>query len=354
VAVLLAGAAALTLAGAPFLGATFADPDARSLPAGSPSRQLQEIAADRFPGGTDVDPITVVADGTPLLGGFADRLRALDGVQEVTERSVPGYTVLDVLPEGTSQGTTAMRLVEEIRALDAPVPVRVTGDAARLVDYQDALVERLPWALLVVLVATTVLLFLFTGSLVVPLTAVVLTTLSLGASFGALVWVFQDGHLGWLVGTEALGSLSVTTPVLVFAIAFGLSMDYEVFLLGRIAETWRATGDNAVAVDHGLRRTSRTVTSAAVLVVIVFAGFVAGGFSPVKQVGLGLVLAVIADVTVVRMLMLPAVMHLLGRANWWAPAPLRRLHDRHGLTEEAPATLPDPTREPALSSRAGG
>ena len=348
VPVLLLVGTALLATGTPFLGATFADPDARSLPASSESRRLTELAAERFPGGTDVDPVTVVAAGTPDLTAYAGQLRELDGVVSVSSRVVPGWTVLDVVPEGSSQGGTAMRLVDEVRALDPPVPVRVTGDAARLADYQDALVSHLPWAGAVVLTATLVLLFLFTGSVVVPVTAVALSTLSLSAGFGALVWVFQDGNLGWLVGTEALGSLSVTTPVLVFAIAFGLSMDYEVFLLGRIAETWRATGDNARAVDEGLRCTTRTITSAALLVVVVFAGFVAGGFSPVKQVGLGLVLAVVADVTVVRMLLLPAVMHRLGDANWWAPAPLRRLHDRWGLTEEPVAV---PVARPAAGLR---
>ncbi|MPQ96571.1 MMPL family transporter [Modestobacter sp. I12A-02628] len=338
--VVLATAAVLALAGAPFLGAVFADPDARSLPASSASRQLTEIADERFPAGTDVDPVTVVAPAGTDLTGYARAVRELPGVRTVTERTVPGFTVLDVLPEGDSQGPTAMRLVDEVRALDAPATVRVTGDAAFLTDYQDALVDRMPWALLVLLGTTTVLLFLFTGSLVVPLTAIVLSTLSLGATFGALVWVFQDGNLGALVGTEALGSLSITTPVLVFAIAFGLSMDYEVFLLGRISEIWRATGDTDRALREGLARTARTVTSAGLLLVVVFAGFVAGGFSPVKQVGLGLVLAVLADITLVRMLLLPAVMTLLGRANWWAPAPLRRWHARHGITEEPAVPQP--------------
>jgi RND superfamily putative drug exporter len=223
-----------------------------------------------------------------------------------------------------------------VRALDAPAPVQVTGGAASLSDYQDALTDRLPWALAIIIGATFVLLFAFTGSVVVPLKALVMNSLSLGASFGALVWVFQDGNLGWLFGTEALGSLSITTPVLVFAIAFGLSMDYEVFLLGRIAETWRRTGDNDRAVAVGLQATGRIVTAAALLMVVVFGGFVAGGFSPVKQVGLGLALAVAVDATIVRMLLMPAVMTLMGRANWWAPATLRRLHDRFGLVEDLP------------------
>ncbi len=212
---------------------------------------------------------------------------------------VPGLTVIDVVPEGESQGRQAMQTVRDVRDLQAPVRVEVTGDAATLTDYQDALRERLPLALAVMLGGTFVLLFLFTGSVVMPAKAIVMNLFSLGASFGALVWVFQEGHLGALVGTEALGSLSITAPVLVFAIAFGLSMDYEVFLLGRIAEVYRQTGDNDAAVERGLQRTG-IITAAALLMAVVFAGFVAGGFSPIKQVGLGLVLAVVVDATLVR------------------------------------------------------
>ena len=334
----------LLLAATPFLGARFAQPDARSLPADSASRQLAEAVQERFGRAADADPVTVVLDGAvaaAALERYVGAVEALPGAARVTVREdVPGLTVVDVVPDGTGTGLddTARRLVADLRGLDAPADARVTGDAAYLVDYQDALVDRLPWALLVIGVATALLLFAFTGSVVVPVKAIVMNTLSLGASYGALVWVFQDGSLGALVGTEALGALSITTPVIVFAVAFGLSMDYEVFLLGRIAELHRETGDSDLAVEQGLQRTGRIVTSAALLLVVVFAGFVAGGFSPIKQVGLGLVLAVVVDVTVVRMLLLPAVMRLMGERNWWAPAPLRRLHDRFGLTE-APAVM---------------
>ncbi|AKU15568.1 MMPL family transporter [Luteipulveratus mongoliensis] len=341
VMVIVATVPVLLLAAAPFLGARFAEPDARSLPSSSESRQLSELATSRFGVDADVDPVTVVARGT-LPPSYADRLRTLPGVQSVSVRpDVAGLTVIDVVPQGESQGDRAMALVKEIRHLDGPA-VRVTGDAAVLTDYQASLKARAPYALGIVVLATFVLLFLFTGSVIVPLKALVLNTLSLGASFGALVWVFQDGHLGGLIDTPALGSLSITTPVLLFAIAFGLSMDYEVFLLGRISETWRRTGSNTEAIAVGLQRTGRVVTAAALLMAVVFAGFVAGGFSPVKQVGLGLLLAVIVDATVVRLLLMPAAMTLMGRWNWWAPAPLRRLHDRVGLTEE-PARV-DPAR----------
>jgi putative drug exporter of the RND superfamily len=333
----------LLLAATPFLGVRFADPDARSLPEASESRRLAEIADERFAAAGDVDPVTVVVPSSLTdaeTAGYAERLRALDGAREVSVRAdVPGLTVLDVVPTGDSQGPVAMGLVDDVRDIDG---VLVTGDAAELADYQAAIGARLPWMLLVIAGATTVLLFLFTGSLVVPLKALALGALSLGAGFGALVWVFQDGHLGALVGTEALGSLSITTPVIVLAIAFGLSMDYEVFLLGRIAEEHRRTGDSDLAVERGLQQTGRIVTAAAALIVVVFAGFIAGGFSPIKQIGLGLALAVLVDATLVRMLLLPGVMTLMGRRNWWAPRPLRRLHDRLGLTEEPASASAEP------------
>jgi RND superfamily putative drug exporter len=346
----------LLLAAAPFLGARYADPDARSLPASSQSRQLAEIAGTRFDAAAAIDPITVISPGTvpaEQMAPYLSAVQALDGVRDVAVRTgVPGLTVIDVLPQGETQGTTAMRLVHDLRALASPAPVEVTGDAAELADYQQTSRSRLPWALGTIVAATFLLLFLFTGSIVVPAKAVIMNTLSLGASFGALVWVFQDGHLGALVGTQALGSLSITTPMLVFAISFGLSMDYEVFLLGRIAETYRRTGDTDLAVEQGLQHTGRIVTAAALVMAVIFAGFVAGGFSPVKQIGLGLLLAVLVDATVVRMLLMPAVMTLMGKANWWAPRPLSRLHSRIGLTDSIPAPAPAQPSAPAAQPAA--
>jgi putative drug exporter of the RND superfamily len=174
--------------------------------------------------------------------------------------------------------------------------------------------------------------------------------LSLGASFGALVWVFQDGHLSGLLGFDPPGMVDITVPVLIFVFAFGLSMDYEVFLLSRIKEAWDQTGDNDRAVALGLQRTGRIVTSAAALIVIVFLGFAAGELLTIKEVGLGMAIAVVLDATVVRMLLVPATMKLMGRWNWWAPPALRRLHDRFGLAEQRP---PVPARPPDQEERVG-
>jgi putative drug exporter of the RND superfamily len=333
----------LAVAAIPFLHAHYQQPDARFLPAGAESRRLYETLEARFDPAVWVEPVVLVAEaGTDPVGlarvaAFGDRVAGLDGVRVVGEPRplAEGVTVVEVLPQGGGTDAAASRLVAEIRSLPAPFPVQVAGDAAELADYQATIAERLPLAAGLVALATFVLLFLFTGSVVVPVKAIVMNVLSLGASFGALVWVFQEGHLAWLLGAEGTGSLDPTVPVLTFAITFGLSMDYEVFLLSRIKEAWDETGDNDLAVALGLQRTGRIVTSAALLLVIVFAGFMAAGMLTIKQIGLGTVLAVALDATVVRMLLVPATMKLMGRWNWWAPAPLRRLHRRIGLGEQA-------------------
>src|SRR5204863_3521973 len=190
--------------------------------------------------------------------------------------------------------------------------------------------------------ATLLLLFLMTGSLAVPIKAVLMNILSLGASFGALVWIFQEGHLAGFFGFDSVGALDLWMPVLILIFAFGLSMDYEVFLLSRIKEVHDETGDNDLAVAVGLQRSGRIITSAGFLIVIVFAGFAAGEVLAIKQLGVGLAIAVLVDATIVRTLLVPATMKLLGERNWWAPAPLRRLHQRFGL-HETPASAPRDT-----------
>jgi putative drug exporter of the RND superfamily len=328
----------------PFRHARLENSGLESLPRSSESRQLFETVDARFrDGGTD--PIVVVVEsipGSPLVARWLDQVERLPGVAraETRQGTPPQLTVLDVVPQGRSEGPVATELVERIRALERPVAAGVTGPAAFLVDYRDSLTSRLPYALGLIGLATFALLFLMTGSVVVPVKAIVMNVLSLGASFGALVWVFQDGHLSGPLGFDAPGMIDITIPVLIFVFAFGLSMDYEVFLLSRIKEAWDETGDNDRAVALGLQRTGRIVTSAALLIVIVFLGFAAGELLTIKEVGLGMAIAVVLDATVVRMLLVPATMKLVGRWNWWAPPALRRLHDRYGLIERRPPALP--------------
>jgi putative drug exporter of the RND superfamily len=340
--------AGLIVAGLPFLGANFENPDARSLPRSSVARQIEEARA-RFPGG-QAEPVDVLAMTTPDDPQLTDWIASIEGRDDVAAIEIDdllapaGAVVVEVVPVGPTQGEAAQGLVAGLRQLDAPFETLVGGEAAELVDLKVSISARLPWALAIVGLATMMLLFLMTGSVVVAVKAVVMNVLSLGATFGVLVWVFQDGHLSGLLGFEAVGALDATMPLIVFLFAFGLSMDYEVFLLARIKEAWDDTGDNDLAVATGLDRTGRIITSAAALLVIVFAGFAAGDLVLIKQLGVGMAVAVIVDATIVRTLLVPATMTLMGRWNWWSPAPLRRLHTRFGLREE-PVVVP--AAEPA-------
>jgi putative drug exporter of the RND superfamily len=341
VAVGSAVAIVLVVLGIPFLGARFENGDARTLPRSSEARATALALADRFPAhGTD--PVTVIAavDPTdPATTAWMTDIARTPGVAGTVVRpgTPAGLTVVDFVPTGTSQGPAATALVERIRTDRPAFDIQVGGPAAELADVKSKLGSRLPIAALVVSLATLLLLFLMTGSVVIPVKALVMNVLSLGASFGALKLVFQDGHLSGLLGFDSVGALDLWMPVLVLIFAFGLSMDYGVFLLSRIKEVHDQTGDNETAVAVGLQRSGRIITSAAALIVVVFTGFALGEVLAVKQLGVGLAIAVVIDATLVRMLLVPAVMSVLGEWNWWAPAPLRRFHARYGLHEAPPA-----------------
>ncbi|MGK5544277.1 MMPL family transporter [Streptomyces sp. URMC 127] len=219
-----------------------------------------------------------------------------------------------------------------VRAVEAPSRALVGGEAASLVDTKAALADRIPWAAALIVLSMLVLLFLFSGSVVIPLKALVFNLLSLTASFGAMVYVFQDGHLKWLVGDFVhTGQLEVTVPLLMLCVAFGLSMDYTVFLLSRIREEYLTTGDNTRAVVFGMEHTGRLISAAAAVVATVLAALATSQLSLLKLLGAGLALAVLVDATLVRGILVPAFMKLIGRANWWAPGPLRKLHNKAGL-----------------------
>jgi putative drug exporter of the RND superfamily len=336
-----AGISALLLAAAlPFLHVNYGLGDPRTLPLGSESRQVALALSADFPG-LRADPVTVVAQrpaSDPRVAAYAATISHLPGAGAVSiERGLHGnVSAIDVIPAGTVQGGAAQHLVAELREHRPGFRIWVTGSAAFLIDFKSTIVQRLPYALAIIGLATFVLLFLMTGSVLIPVKALVMNTLSLGAVFGALVWVFQDGHLSSLLGFQAFGAIEAWVPVIVFAFAFGLSMDYEVFLLSRIKECYDECGNTNNAVANGLQRSGKIITSAAFLVIIVFLGFAAGQEMGIKEFGLGLAIAVAVDATLVRMILVPATMTLLGPANWWAPAPLRRLHQRLGL-HEAPA-----------------
>jgi RND superfamily putative drug exporter len=232
--------------------------------------------------------------------------------------------------------TQAESVVQRVRAVPAPdgTQVLVGGQTAELVDTLASLARTLPVMALVVVLATFVLFFFAFGSVVLPLQAIVMNILSLSVMYGVMVWIFQDGHLSGLLHFTPNGTLNPSTPILMFAIMFGLSMDYEVFLLSRIREHYIATDDNTAAIAHGLQRTGGVITSAALMLAVVIGPFALSGVAFTKLMGVGMIVALAIDATVIRVLLVPATMKLLGRANWWAPAPLKRFHDRHGFEDE--------------------
>ncbi|MEU6342106.1 MMPL family transporter [Streptomyces sp. NPDC046977] len=364
--------AGLVLLGVPFLQVQFGTADDRQLPATAEAHVVQQHIRDDFPGNPG-DEITVLAEGSPTaaqLGAYSSRLSQLPGVVVVdgpagqyasgersaapgpaeAARATDGAAYLTVLPKTAAVDPASQDLVDRIRAVDAPFTTSATGTAAQLVDTKDVIADRLPWAAGMIAAVTLLLVFLLTGSVVIPVQAVLLNALSLTAMFGAVVWVFQDGHLSGLLDFTATGSIETTLPVLMFCVAFGLSMDYGVFLLSRIKEEYDRTGDHRSSVVFGVRRTGGLITAAAVILAVVMVAIGTSRVANTKMLGLGIALAVLMDAMVVRTLLVPAVMRLTGRATWWAPGPLKRLHERVGLSEgEGPGGAPareEPARDP--------
>ncbi|WP_033222312.1 MMPL family transporter [Streptomyces virginiae] len=343
----------LLLLGLPFIGVKFGTVDDRQLPKDASSHMVQEQIRDGFPNSPG-GGLTVLAEGAPgpeSLMAYRDRLAALPGVIRVdgpiASKAEGRYSSFSVSVEGEAVGETARDLVDDVRAVDADFKTSVTGQAAVLVDAQQAIAGALPAAAALVVLATLLLVFLLTGSLLIPLQAVLLNALSLTAMFGAVVWVFQEGNLSGLLSFTATGDIETTLPVLMFCIAFGLSMDYGVFLISRIKEEYDRTGDHESAVRTGLARTGGLITAAAVILAVVMVAIGTSRVTNTKMLGLGIALAVLMDAMVVRSLLVPAVMKLTGRATWWAPAPLRRLHERFGLSEgESEPRTPEPDRIP--------
>jgi RND superfamily putative drug exporter len=360
VPIAVAVTAFLLLLGTPFLDVRWGFPDDRVLPASASARQVGDQLRDDFPG-YGAPAVSVVLPDAPGLSrvGLDAYAAALSRVPDVSSVSSPGGTFVDgrrrgppSAPNGISDGSAFVTVgstaplyseasadqLDELRAVPTPSgrAVQLTGAAQSNLDSMHAIASRLPVVLALIALITLVLVFLLTNSVVLPVKAVLTNMLSLIAAFGAVVWVFQEGHLGGL-GTASTGTLGVQLPVLLFCIAFGLSMDYELFLVSRIREYWVAShrgwgaGDESVA--RGVAHTARVITAAALIMVISFAALMAAQVSVMRLFGFGLTVAVLVDATLVRMLLVPAFMHLLGRANWWAPQPLARLHDRFGLRE---------------------
>src|SRR5271165_6698579 len=342
--------------GAPFLRISWGGTDARTLPAASTVRQVSQTLASDFPVNS-TDPIEALvtlprtSGAATALDAYLHRVEAIPGVTgaQVTGTREAGGNVpteevarVDIGYTPATVSSAARHIVTQIRDT-APPPgatVLVGGTTAGLVDELASLGATLPWMALLVGVSTFVLLFLAFGSVVLPVKAIVMNVLSLSATFGVVVWIFQWGHLSGLLQFTPTGSIDPTMPILMLAVIFGLSMDYEVFLLSRIRERYDQTGDNTASVAAGLQRTGGLITSLALLLIIVVGAFSAADITFIKLMGVGMIVALLVDATIVRVLLVPATMRLLGRANWWAPRPLRRLYARYGIKEEIPGPAP--------------
>ncbi|MEU8098461.1 MMPL family transporter [Streptomyces rubiginosohelvolus] len=348
----------LLLLGLPFLGVKFGTADDRQLPASAESRVVQEHIRDGFPGSPG-GGLEVLVEGQGSRADHADlkaRIEQLPGVLRVEGPVAEGPAAYySVLPKGEAVGEETQQLVRDLRAVPSAssLDVSVTGTAAVLVDSKDSIADRLPWALGIIVVATLLVVFLLTGSVLIPLQAVVLNALSLTAMFGAVVWVFQDGNLSGLLAFTSTGDIETTLPVLMFCVAFGLSMDYGVFLISRIKEEYDRTGDHEHSVTFGLRHTGGLITAAAVILAVVMVAIGTSRVTNTKMLGLGIALAVLMDAMVVRSLLVPAVMKLMGRSTWWAPAPLRAFHRRFGLSEGEAAPAVAPAAAPDRGGRGG-
>jgi uncharacterized membrane protein YdfJ with MMPL/SSD domain len=410
-AVLLPVLALLLFVGSPFLGIKQGVPDATVFPAGIASRDAWVALQTEFRPG-ETTPIVILVDTSAgetseasitAVMSLSDRLEGLDGIDRVEgpfalldpatgapmsaaqvaqlyaapAGSLPpqleaavaalrdtylrdGTVRLDAISPLKSTEPAGTEVIARVRDIQLDVPItrmQVGGSAALAEDFLQSQADRIPWAIGTTLLASAIILFLLFGSLAIPVKAVVMTLLSLTASFGALVWIFQDGNLKELLHFEPLGYTVAGNPVIMFAVLIGLSMDYEVLLLSRIQESYRRTGDNAAAVADGLARTAGVITGAAMIMVTVFAAFALADTITIKSIGVGMALAVTLDATVIRVLLVPATMRLLGRWNWWAPGPLGRLADRFGFShvedeEDLAAAAHDGRHEPPAASPA--
>ncbi|WP_307292630.1 MMPL family transporter [Microbacterium natoriense] len=352
------GLVLLIALGAPAVATEFGAPDDRLLRAGQPVRDMYDTIREEFEA-EDADAVYIVAESATdaQIGRFALDVSLVDGIVRVDsatgsfengalvesagadrERFRDGDAAyLTALPTSDRLSSDPGGLIADVRGVDHAFPALVGGYPAELVDYRAAVLERLPVVLLLILVVTFVLLFLMTGSVVAPLKASVLNLLSLSVMFGVLVWGFQEGALAPLLGFTPTGVIEPSIPLLMFCVAYGLSMDYEVFLLARIKEDYDLTGDPRASVVRGIGRSAPLIGAAALTLGTSFLVYATSEVTFLQQLGVGMALAVLVDATVIRGILLPAFMRLAGRANWWAPAPMRRLHARIGWHEAVPS-----------------
>ncbi len=343
-------AALLIALGLPVIGIKFISVTAGVLPHSASARQVDDTLARDFPPNRTA-PVEVVVGApynSPHVKALSAQISRLPDVAAVAPAQPAGMnnSLLAVAPLQRPLSGPTKQLVGDIRAIQAPVYVGVAGQTAAFLDLEHSLGAHLPAVLAVIIAATVIILFLFTGSVVLPFKAVLMNALSLSAVLGILVLIFQDGRLQGLLGYTGQGALDATQPIFLAAVAFGLATDYGVFLLSRIKEARDRGASDSEAVALGLERTGRIVTAAAVLFAVAIGAFATSKLVFIKELGLGAALAVLIDASIVRALLVPSLMELLGSWNWWAPGPLRRLHDRIGLREGGPRAVrtPDPSR----------
>jgi RND superfamily putative drug exporter len=343
----------VTLA-SPALDAKFSQVDDRVLPASNPAAIASDQIRERFESQIPVEVLVPISASTEEVIEYAKALEADPNVTSAStsDSFIEGDVISSLPPEQAvapsqahhritlytdveSRNMDAQNLITRLRAIEPPAEgTLIGGQAAIFTDSQNGISENLPAVLGWLILATLIILFLFTGSAILPIKAVILNMLSLGATLGVLVWVFQDGNAMWLVGDFTVtGALDTSTLVLVAIVAFGLSMDYELFLLSRIKEEHENGADTVSSVSSGLQKSGRIITAAAVLIAIVFACFMTSGVTSIKMLGLGIAFAILLDATVVRGLLVPALMRVAGEWNWWAPKPLRKLHSRFGISD---------------------
>jgi RND superfamily putative drug exporter len=334
VPIVLLSLIALGIMAAPLQNISFSQGDSRMLPASNPAAIATALQTERFPGqtGTPIEIITFDgANKVDTLNEYANRISQVPGIVGVVPPQVIGEDVRIVAYQSMLPRTPeSQKLIHDLRDVKAPTGTLIGGVAADYTDSQDGISRTLPWAFGWIAISVLLLVFVFTGSIILPIKAVLLNVLSLAATMGVLTWVFIDGNLQWLVGSFTVtGSLDTSIVILIAVVVFGLSMDYELFLLSRIREEHLEGRSNVESVALGLQRSARIITAAAVLLAVVFAAFVTSGVTSIKTMGFGVALAVLLDATLIRALLVPALMRLMGERNWWAPKSLQRFTLKH-------------------------
>ena len=319
---------------APITGIKFSQGDSRMLPEDNKAAFATALQSERFPGQTGTPIEIIIIDGADKLveiNTYTQKLGQTGGIVGVVPPAVIGNDVRVVAYQAMLPRTPeSQELIQNVRSIESPEGTLVGGVAADYTDSQNGISRTLPWALGWIVLSVLVLIFVFTGSIILPIKAVILNFLSLGAAMGVLTWVFVDGNLQWLVGSFTVtGTLDTSIVILIAVVVFGLSMDYELFLLSRIREEHLAGKSNIESVATGLQRSARIITAAAVLLAVVFGAFVTSGVTSIKTMGFGVALAVLLDATIVRGLLVPALMRLFGENNWWAPKWMQRFTLRH-------------------------